>query len=536
MSEKKIFVRPVSGLVREMSPFGAFLYGVFATGVFFTLEYFWPFGVGFFQGTNMPLIGVFALITGGLVSTVYAGVGSAMPRSGGDYIYQSRILHLPWLGFAIGFGWFALTWIVTGVFGGMVIAKWLNNFFIFQGYLHDNPGWIAFGNSVYSPWGMFIIDIILATTAAIVCLHMRWYLNVQRYVLLPMLVITTITFLVLLIKTTPSSFIDGFNFWMLRFTGDANYYNTVITLSQEIEYVPPASTNFYSTTLAYCLPGVYMCYTVFAGQGLLGEVKGAGSFKSLFWVFFGGILYTSGVIFTIITALMQHVFGWDFLNILAATFWAGQIELPFELSYFTLSMCLTKSSAVMIFMGLASLAGAWYMMATCFLIASRIWLAQSLDGVLPEWFVEVHKRLHAPVHAMFAQWVMVFIWIVLFCFVPGFFWAVYSGFNFVWWCGMIPTAIAAILFPKLLPEVYKTSPVSQYHPLLQVVGVLMLIIFSYTSWQIWFHPYLGAAAFVPRFTVSVLFFGSLIYFFARRAWLKRKGVDLDLVYKEIPPE
>src|SRR5207245_8958171 len=46
-------------------------------------------------------LGIF--ITGiftGFLAVVYAGLASAMPRTGGDYVFQSRTLR-PWLGFAI---------------------------------------------------------------------------------------------------------------------------------------------------------------------------------------------------------------------------------------------------------------------------------------------------------------------------------------------------------------------------------------------------------------------------------------------------
>jgi len=534
MSHEKLFVRPVSGLVRELSITDALIYGIFATGTFFTLEYFWPFAMGVFPGTNLSLIGIFGLVTGFFTSLVYAIMGSALPRSGGDYVYQSRILRLPWLGFSISFGWFTLTWIATGVFGGMVIAKWLQTLLIFCGYLYNNPAYIEWGNSVYTPLGIFIINVILATVAAINTCSMKWYRRVQRYVLLPMLLVTTITFLAILLTSSVSAFIENFNFWAYKFTGDPNYYNTVMALSGE--YPPPTSTNLYNTSLAWCLPGVYLAYTVFAGQALLGEVKGARSFSRLFLAFFVGILFTSGVIFTIIPWLMQNVFGWDFLNILASAYYGGAVKFPFELSYFTLMMVLTKSPVVMVFMGLASLAGAYYMMCCCYLNASRIWLAQALDGILPGWFVKVSEKRHFPVNAQIAEWVVVFLWTALFSFWSDFYWVVYSGFCFVWWAGMIPTAIAAILFPWIAPKIYKVAPASKYHPLTVIAGLGMLIPFTYASWQIWFVPELGAAWLIPRLVVAVLFFGALAWFFFFRSYQKRRGIDVDLAFKEIPPE
>jgi amino acid transporter len=233
---------------------------------------------------------------------------------------------------------------------------------------------------------------------------------------------------------------------------------------------------------------------------------------------------------------MQNVFGWNFLNIFAAAYYGGRINLPFELSYFTLLMVMTKNPVIMVLLGLASLAGAYYMMCCCYLNSSRIWLAQALDGVLPEWFVKVSKKHHFPVNAQIAEWFVVFLWIILFSFWSDFYWVVYSGFCFCWWAGMIPTAIAAILFPWIAPKIYKVSPASKYHPLTVIAGLGMLIPFIYASWQIWFVPELGAASLIPRLTITLLLFGSLLYFLFYRAYQKRRGINVDLAFKEIPPE
>src|SRR5437879_13796663 len=45
--------------------------------------------------TGIIITGIFT----GFLAVVYAGLASAMPRTGGDYVFQSRTLR-PWLGFA----------------------------------------------------------------------------------------------------------------------------------------------------------------------------------------------------------------------------------------------------------------------------------------------------------------------------------------------------------------------------------------------------------------------------------------------------
>src|SRR3989441_1122882 len=81
-----------------MSPYSAFAYNVLNIGVIFPWVYITTLSV--FPNANV-WVGI--IVTGlftGFLAVVYAGLASAMPRTGGDYVFQSRTLK-PWLGFAI---------------------------------------------------------------------------------------------------------------------------------------------------------------------------------------------------------------------------------------------------------------------------------------------------------------------------------------------------------------------------------------------------------------------------------------------------
>src|SRR3989475_10709484 len=97
-AQVQVFTRRASGLVRVMSPYSAFAYNVLNIGVIFPWVYITTLSV--FPNANV-WVGI--IVTGlftGFLAVVYAGLASAMPRTGGDYVFQSRTLK-PWLGFAI---------------------------------------------------------------------------------------------------------------------------------------------------------------------------------------------------------------------------------------------------------------------------------------------------------------------------------------------------------------------------------------------------------------------------------------------------
>jgi basic amino acid/polyamine antiporter, APA family len=96
MSEVTVFVRKASGLVRSWSVLDAFIYATFSINLITLGLYIFSYCY-YFEGHLVP-----ALIIGAAFTIfeviVYASLISAMPRAGGDYVWQSRIL-----GRAIGF-------------------------------------------------------------------------------------------------------------------------------------------------------------------------------------------------------------------------------------------------------------------------------------------------------------------------------------------------------------------------------------------------------------------------------------------------
>ncbi len=118
MSEVTLFVRKASGLVRSWSVFDAFVYATFSINLItlglFIFSYCWYFEGNL--GTAVVVGGIFTIFE----VIVYASLISAMPRAGGDYVWQSRIL-----GRGIGFlltvtGWWFILWLWVPLYGQML--------------------------------------------------------------------------------------------------------------------------------------------------------------------------------------------------------------------------------------------------------------------------------------------------------------------------------------------------------------------------------------------------------------------------------
>ena len=96
--QPELFARKSSGLIREFGIFDTFSFNVigYALGLVLAIT---PFFAGaLFPGANIFLILVIGTIFALFNGLTYSLLSAVMPRSGGEYVYNGRILH-PAVGF-----------------------------------------------------------------------------------------------------------------------------------------------------------------------------------------------------------------------------------------------------------------------------------------------------------------------------------------------------------------------------------------------------------------------------------------------------
>src|SRR5436305_4938896 len=90
MGGDNLFLRKATGLVRSWSMFDAFIYAFFSINLV-TLGLYIISQMYSLSGGLLPTLIISAIIILSEV-VVYAGLIAVMPRAGGDYVWQSRIL------------------------------------------------------------------------------------------------------------------------------------------------------------------------------------------------------------------------------------------------------------------------------------------------------------------------------------------------------------------------------------------------------------------------------------------------------------
>ncbi|HNM37329.1 MAG TPA: amino acid permease, partial [Anaerolineales bacterium] len=169
-----LFVRKATGMVRSWSVFDAFIYAFFSINLV-TLGFYSFSQMYYFGGGMIPALIISALFIIFEV-VVYASLIAVMPRSGGDYVWQTRVF-----GGGIGFilsitGWWFTLWLWTPIYGDMlrqIVLTPLLGAFGFQ----QAAVWIAGSGTP-----LFVCSLLtLLFVALVIFLGMKSYARVQKY-------------------------------------------------------------------------------------------------------------------------------------------------------------------------------------------------------------------------------------------------------------------------------------------------------------------------------------------------------------------
>ena len=157
-AKPEVFTRKSSGLVRVMSPYSAFVYNILTMGLIFPWTYLWAPGA--LPGGRLVWGILLAMIFEIPIALSYVWLSTALPRSGGDYVFQSRVFG-GGIGFSIVMSGFVI-WILQWV----ALSGWLLSYlgfaslFLGLGGTMGNPELTSIGVWFTTSWGIIIVSIL----------------------------------------------------------------------------------------------------------------------------------------------------------------------------------------------------------------------------------------------------------------------------------------------------------------------------------------------------------------------------------------
>ncbi len=536
-----LFVRKATGLVRSWSVMDAFVYALFSINLI-TLGLYSFSQMYYFEGGMVNALIVSAIFIFFEV-IVYAALIAVMPRSGGDYVWQSRIL-----GGAVGFilavtGWWFILWLWVPLYGDMfrhiVLVPLLGVF-----GARDLALWFA-GTQM----GSFTASIItLAIVSIFIMLGMKTYARIQKFSfyggMLGLLIVIG-----LLLTGTPETFKAGFEANASSMFGTApGIYDATVTLGTDAGAITPFSGGSMGVVFLVIPYMVFFNLWPNWGATLYGEVRGATDFKRNI-TGMGGALGITTVLGIILLFAISKAIGWEFYVQAGAAWWnhvwyGAEVAFPVWPYPALLATFLTTNKFVQILV--IALMSLWWFgwSGTVFLSSTRVIFAAAFDRLLPESVAKVDERTGTPVNALLLMVIPSVVVAYMFAFNIASFQTLTLCSTLVIAVTFLGTTISAIVLPYTKPDLYKASPIAKYNvlglPLISVAGVIFGGFLVYLLYQ-WIIDPNGLYGIGIKNTSSVYYMlgnyvlAAIIYF-GFKSYRKSKGIDLNKVQAEIPVE
>ena len=541
MAEELAFARKASGLVRGLSMTDAFAVGFMNQGITPSIWTMVTWGLGTYLTGNLFWATVISLVMVGFGFPLVWGILSgSMPRSGGEYVYNSRIIH-PIVAIAESFGnaFVMIFWVY-------VLAPWVADPGLvilaeYQGWdwLYNSATGTFFGGLSYD-WGVFVVATVTNVLAFLTMVFgVKIFALIQKVVMIFALggaaVITGA-----IMFSSKTSFAENWNVLAAKYDS-LRYGEVVPAVATAIGGAVPTSSDVRGT-LGVMVAGSWLFAYAYFCVFVAGEVKRPD--KTLISANFFAVLVPA--IMMGWTALaMYRVMPFDFIS---ATAWIdnnGGIDgytMPFLPSYMSLAYVAHSNLFIALAASVSYMLFCFWYVALSYLAFPRIIFAWGMDRMGPKWFTDINPRWASPVKNYILCFVLCQGAIALYSFWLGSYMQglTVTGMEIVSVWGV--TTIAALIFPyvRRAKGIWESSPYKMWKflgiPLVSWGAVVSLVYLGILFYFLIFTPEMRDSNGQSWILYGIVWIVGIAWYFIWAGRSKSVGVDVSVTYGELPPE
>jgi amino acid transporter len=533
---EKVFARKATGLIRGLSWKDLFVQnenGLAPTAMVAALYIVVP---AFFPGADIITAYMLILPIALCYAISYGILGSCMPRSGGDYIFGSRIVH-PVFGLMGSFMYFNAHFMLLGSLP----------IFAFR-YLLPTPLLVAFpGNPAvagFVSWisvnlNLALVATLILVSGAIIPILGLKYWKIWNWIMFTLGSIGAVTFIGILAFSSHEQFVTGFNNYAAQY---GTSYQGIIDLAKANGFV---LTPFLiaPTLIAMQFTTLYIttAWPVYIG----GEAKEGR--RSLAVAIIGSIVFAW--ILTILSqVLFYRVSPYDFSSALG--YLAYQVPAKYPLPYapemYVLGNMIFPNPITTLLVGFSIFIWTVSWLFNMNVLNSRMIFAWAFDRVFPKWFAQLHPKFHTPARALIVVACVGELYLLL---------AVYSNIltlminaSLLVNLAFIPAGFSCALLPFRRKDIWEKGPAWTRWmigpvPMATITGLVHGVGLTVLALSLILSPVIGATVTGgPISWVSVGFVLAIyaacfiIYYGARAYHLRTEGIDVAWAFKELPPE
>ncbi|MGD0477505.1 MAG: amino acid permease [Nitrososphaerales archaeon] len=532
--QPKVFVRESTGLVKNVSFFDSIAMNMSNMSVGALLGVIGISGLApmFFanqdmHGVNLVLLSVIAFILSFPQIVVYTIMSRRYPRSGGDYVYVSRIFGGP-AGSVLSFMGYTMettAYLALIVLSTVFAIGSVGLFFTFNSNLLGLA--VPSGEGPANPTNQFLVGATLFTVLIAI--------NILKPKAGFKLVSTLTIFGFFAILLGMGVLLNAGS------TGVQNYIN-----SQGGAFAINGSSTYNIVSSQY--PGGWFSWgpTIFllpllaafvypwlnASPAVAAEIKGKTALK---W----NVPISAVLVFAFVTSsigVMYWTAGQAFTNAAytSPTLVYGLYPAATSFNFFTLAMGVSGNAVIAWLIGIGWIVANMSVLAYGIIVISRYLLAQSFDRFLPARISNVSSRFGSPITAHLVDLVIT-LGLVGFA---AFAYSIQGGIGGAdALFGAVLASMIYFIFVGLAAAIHgMKKEVGITKVILVLAGILNVFIFGFLSYQFLSYPDVWSLKpLTYYFIILTAVAGALIYFGS--SWYnKKRGIDISLAYKELPPE
>ena len=529
------FQRRSSGLVRDFSQTDTWMYNVLAMNPVIVGALTFGLLLITYPHTSLWLCFVIAGAFCCAEAVAYALFAAAIPRSGGDYVMQSRTFGGGVASF-FSFSGITLTQLfVPGIFGFLLSSVVLSPFFFLLGAQYNATWMIEVGEWLSTNWGIFACAMFVAIQGLLVNIRgLRLYARIQKIVFWPGLVLL-IFFMLLMLFSSQGDFVHNFNNFMSEHYEVNNAYQATINAGGTLT----GGFNLGDTILASVIAAFLLIFPAFSVQQA-GEIKRAGSVRGNLYSMLGSEVFTF-VTMAVLGALLITKVGSDFLFSSGSLYFEGAENNPLPVPPFLGFFFAMFGNAPIFTWLLLIMFLCWTVMLypNAWLGGTRVMMAMSFDRVLPEWLGRVDRRLHVPINALVSMVVVSIPLAYFYIFQPTLQELTLSYFIALVTCFGV-TTFAAAVFPYRRKALFEASPAAKYRfagvPLITIMGLIFTAFMVFCDYQALFADELGVNNTKGLLFLVALWAVAFVVYWASKLYRRSRGESTDAAYRELPIE
>jgi basic amino acid/polyamine antiporter, APA family len=523
-SGKDVYVRQSSGLVRTVGARTALFANLVGMGII--VNFFWiTEASAFYPNANLITTVAIGVTINVAVGYVYWMLASAMPRSGGDYIFVGRIFH-PSIGLGVNllFSVIFVTW--AGLFAYFTAFYAIPTMLAAYTLAGGGAGALAAANTlISSTTDIFVVALsILLIVILVSLLPTKWIFRVSIGIFVGSAVVFAIMIGVLL-ATPQATFAADFNSNPVY----GSSYQALVTA------IPITASGTFLGIVYTMLSFIGYANSSYYG----GEIRGNPTRTQGLAIFGAPIIFAA--LIAGLYAASYYTFGRGFLIGISSSYfttpgaaWPGPLYLVAYIVHDPILAAFLSFGLVLTFFGFSLI---------YFVLPTRNLFAWSFDRIFPT-FLTRTSRNGVPYVAVIVLGISAVIALWIQTYTAYFDYATLGYSNFGFWFAVGIVCLAGALFPFIRRKAFEQAPrIVRARlgpvPVLTIVGFAAFAASWFVSYASSTGQYLGITSgysigdllFLP-----IVFVIGIIVYFVSYAIQRARGVPVQLISKELPPD